>query len=453
MTTVKAGVDRSRPPRPGPLGSFEFPDFSSVRLDNGLLVLAASMPRVPLASLQILIPAGGQFDALDQPGLASLHGDLLDEGTAARSSLEIAGLVEGLGGSMSSGAGWNMAYVETGLLSRHLAAGLELLAEIVRSPDFPPDEIERLRHQRQAEILRRKDHPASLAEECFSAAVYRGTVYGRPLIGTEDSLARIDRDGLRDFCRRHVVPDGSTLIAVGDLDPDETIALVQSRLGDWPRVQPPDPPTIEPPPLAGTEVHIVDRPGSAQTQLQLGHASVPRDHPDFPQMTLLNTIFGGKFTSRINLNLREEHGFTYGAQSLFTRRKGPGPFIVRAAVATEVAGAAVEQLLIEMRRIRREPVTREELEETQDYLIGVFPYTLQTIGDLAKRLEAIAIFDLPMDYYDTFPAVLAEVSQDDVLAAARRHFDPDHLAIVAVGPAEQLEPQLAGIGPVHVHQP
>ncbi len=210
---------------------------------------------------------------------------------------------------------------------------------------------------------------------------------------------------------------------------------------------------IEPPPIERTEVHVVDRPGSAQVQLQLGHASLPRNHPYFPRMLLLNAIFGGKFTSRINLNLREKHGFTYGAHSFFARRCGPGPFAVTAAVATDVAGAAVEQLLLEMRRIREQPVERDELTETQDYLVGVFPYTLQTIGDLAKRLEAIAVFDLPLDYYDSYPAVLYDIGREDLLEAAREHLHPDRLVIVAVGPAEDLRPQLEGFGPVTVHQP
>ncbi len=450
MSAAVRGVDRSRPPAPGPRKPFAFPPFRHRRLDNGLEILAAAMPRVPLADLQVLIPAGGELQPPDLPGLASLHGGLLDEGTGRRSSLEIARLVEGLGGSLVSGAGWNMAYAEVGVLAEHFDSALELLAEIARSPEFPEAEVERLRLERAAEILRRRDQPASLADQRFAAAVYGGTVYGEPLIGTEASLERLDRETLRAFHRRHVGPGGSTVIAVGDLDPEDAIARVEEHFADWPRVPRPEPPTLEPPALERTQVHVVDRPGSSQVQLQLGHASVPRRHPDYPRIMLLNAIFGGKFTSRINLNLREEHGYTYGAQSVFVRRRGPGPFFIRAAVATEVAGDAVEQLLFEMRRIRDEPVSREELEETQDYLIGVFPYTLQTIGDLAKRLEAIAVFDLPKDYYETFPAELAGVTRDDVLDAARAHLHPDRLAIVAVGPADALTPQLERFGPVSV---
>ncbi len=460
MIAARSGFDRSKPPAAGKPEPFKLPAFQHTRLDSGLRILAARSPRVPLSSLQILIPAGGQFDTLDHPGLANLHGAMLDEGTDRRSSLEIARLVEGLGGSASSGAGWNSAWVEVAALSRHLGSSLELLAEIVRSPGFPQREIDRLRLELRAEMLRRKGDPSSLAGRFFAAAVYRGTIYGQQLIGTEDSLDRLDRECLRDFYRRLVRPDGATVIAVGDLDPEAETARIEGIFGDWrsPASRPGSPasgelPEIEPPTIARTEVHIVNRPESSQTQLQLGHASLPRYHPDFPRMLLLNAIFGGKFTSRINLNLREKHGFTYGAHSFFARRRGPGPFVVSAAVANDVAGAAVEQVLLEMRRIREQPVDRDEIRETQDYLVGVFPYTLQTIGDLARRLEAIAVFDLPLDYYDSYPAVLYDFGREDLLEVAGEHLHPDNLVIVAVGPAEELSPQLEGFGPVTVHAP
>lgn len=450
-------LDRSSPPvgdrRSGDRQRFQFPAFRRSRLANGFEILAAALPRVPLVSLEVLAPAGGQYNSLELPGLASLHGQLLDEGTDRLSTLEIAERVEALGGSLHSDAGWNMAYVETALLSRHLAPGLELLVEILRTPCFPPSEIERLRQERQAEILLRRGMPSSLAERFFAAAVYGGTVYGRPLIGTEEALERIQRSDLLEFYRRHIVPTGATLIAVGDLDPEELCARADELFGDWPQATPPTAPTIAPKALGRTEVHLVDRPGSTQTQLQIGHVGVPRRHPDFHTLMFLNAIYGGKFTSRINLNLREEHGYTYGANSFFVHRQGPGPFVIRTAVATAVAGAAVGELVAEMRRICEEPVTAEELRETRDYLVGIFPYTLQSIGDLTKRLESLVVFDLGDDYFEHYPGILTGITRDQLLAAAREHLHPDHLAIVAVGPAEELRPQLEGLGPVTVHSP
>jgi len=444
---------RTRPPAPGKLRPFSFPEFKHTQLANGLRIFAARLPRVPLVSLEMLLPAGSQCDHPDRPGLASFHSGLLEEGTVERSALEIAGLVERFGGSLASGAGWNMAYVNSGLLSKHLGFGVDLLAEITRSPAFPIAEIDRARHDRLAEILRRKKDPSALAGQFFVAALYPGTPYGKPRIGSEESLKRFDKETLEAFYRHHIGPRGSSLIAVGDIDPETFFSLVDEKFGDWAKQPPPSAPVIEAVPLAGIEVHIVDRKSAAQTQIQVGHVGVPRTHPDFQRLLLLNAIFGGKFTSRINLNLREKHGFTYGAQSHFTQRVGPGPFITRTAVATEVAGAAVEQLLFEMRRIREERVSREELEDTQNYLIGVNPYTLQTIGDLAKRLENIAIFELPLDYYESYPGCLADITREDILETARRHLDPDHSAIIAVGPAETLRPQLETFGPVQVHQP
>ncbi len=446
-------LDRSRPPAAGPPPGFPFPAFRRRSLANGLQILAARLPRVPLVSLEILSPAGGQYDDLALPGLAALHGDLLDEGTDRRSALEIAGRVEAFGGSIAAGAGWNMSYVETGLLSRHLEPGLELLAEIVRWPSFEQGEIDRLRHERQTEILRRQGQPSFLAQDAFAAAVYRGTVYGQPLIGTAESLEQVTRERLQRFYRRHIVPGGSTLIAVGDLEVEELQDLAEEYLGGWPASPTPEEPAIVPRPLPTTEIHIVDRPGSAQTQLQVGHAGVPRPHQDFPSLMLLNAVYGGKFTSRLNLTLRERHGCTYSVQSYFTRRQGPGPFVVRTAVATDFAGTAAHEIAGELARIRDQPITEEELRETQDFLVGVFPYTLQTVGDLAKRLENIAVFDLGDDHYEHYPAVLNRITREQVLEAGQEHLHPDRLAIVAVGPAAELEPQFADLGPVTVHSP
>ncbi|MCP4658741.1 MAG: insulinase family protein [bacterium] len=445
--------DRSRPPPVGEIRGVRFPPFTRAQLANGLSILTARLPNFPLINVEVLAPAGGQHTPMGHAGLASLHGGLLDEGTLRRSSPEIAMAVEQLGGMLTSGTDWDCAYVATGLLSTHGDAGLELVAEIIRSPSFPVDEIERLRGQRLAEILRRKDHPAALAERAFIRAVYGDTVYAQPLIGTEESVGALRREHLVDFYRRHVGPRGSFLIAVGDLDPDRLVTRIGEVFGDWPEQPGVARPVIEPAALPRTEVHIVDRPGSAQTELRLGHVGIFRNHPDHPKTVLLNTIFGGKFTSRINLNLREKHGYTYGAHSQFVFRQGRGPFVIRAAVATEVAGAAVRELVHELRKIREELVTPIELRETQDYVIGVFPSLLQTTGEVAKRLENLALFDLGDDYYEAYPAVLRELSREDVLEAARRYLHPDHLAIVVVGPADELRPQLESCGPVRVVTP
>jgi zinc protease len=453
----RSPVDRTAPPPPGEIRPFRFPPFLRTRLPNGLAVSAARLPDVPLVSMEIVSPGGGQFDPDGQEGIAALTAALLDEGTTRRSALEIAATAERLGGYVTTGADWDVGFLATGLLADYRADGLGLLAEILSSPTFPEAEIERLRKQRRTEILRRRQDPSALADDRFSREVYRGTVYAHPLIGEEESLERLDRDTLRAFYQRHYGLAGSCLIAVGDLDPEDLLreaeaAFVASDPAAASQAAPQQP-EIRPVPPPGLSVHLVDRPGAAQTELRVGHVGVSRTHPDYIPLIVLNTLLGGKFTSRINLNLRERHGYTYGATSRFVARMGPGPFLVNAAVATESAGASAREVLHELRAIREDLVEPEELAETQSYMRGVFPYTVQTIGDLAKRLETLTLFDFPDDYYMRYLERIATVTREEILEMARRHIDPARAVVVAVGPAEVLEPQFEGVGPVTIWSP
>lgn len=442
-------IDRSVPPAAGRARPFHFPGFLRRKLANGLEVLAARLADVPLISLELVTPAGGQQDPRGQEGLAALTAGVIDEGTRQRNSLEIAAHVERLGGYFVAGIDWDEGYLATGLLAQYLPAGLDLLAEVATEPTFPEAEIERLRKQRLTELLRRSQDPGLVAEDRLAAVIYRGTVYDHPLSGLPETLAALNRDDLVAFYRSYYTLAGSRLIAVGDLDPEAILRDAEARFAALP-AGPPEMPAVAPVPLGGIEVHIVDRPGGAQTELRIGHAGVPRTDSDYIPLIVLNTLLGGKFTSRINLNLRERHGYTYGASSRFTPRLGPGPFVVDAAVATESAGAAAGETLAELRRIREDLVEPQELEETLSYVGGVFPYTFQTASDLAKRLETLGVYGLPDDYFERYLERLPTITREELLAVAGRHIHPDRIAVVAVGPAEALLPQLDKLGPVTV---
>jgi zinc protease len=454
MTTT--AIDRSAPPPSGEVHPFRFPRFVRGRLPSGVSAYAARLPGVPLASVELLVAAGAQHDPAGREGLATLTAGLLDEGAAGRDAMEIAGGIERLGGQIATGADWDSGYAGILLLSRHLEAGLRLVSEVATAPTFPEAEVERLRRQRLTELLRRRHQPAAVADEQLAAAIYRGTVYAHSPLGTEAAISSLRRDEILDFYRRRYRLPEAILIAVSDLDPETLLAAAGAALAAPPTVSaatgagPWEPPDIRPAPLPGLRVVVIDRAGAAQTELRLGHAAVPRAHPDFTTLTFLNTLLGGKFTSRINLNLRERHGYTYGASTRFSGRLGPGPFVVSAAVATESAGAAAREVLSELRRIRDEPVTREEMEETRSYMLGVFPYTVQSMGDLARRLADLAVYGLPDDHYDRYLRAIASLSRADVQEAARRHLDPDRLAIVAVGPSDALRGQLEELGEVVV---
>jgi zinc protease len=445
-----ASLDRSAPPPAGPLRLFHFPPFLRRTLANGLEVLAARQPGVPLVSLELMVPGGGQHDPPGRAGLATLTASAIDEGTRRRNAMEIAAHLERLGGYFVTGADWDEGYLGVGLLSRHRQAGIDLLAEVLNEPTFPEEEIERLRKQRLSELLRRRQDPSTAADETLHRVVYGGTPYGNPLIGTEETIAALDREALVDFYRRCYTVRGAALIAVGDLDPEEILGAAEAAFGGASHEAPPAAPAIRAVPLDGISVHVVDRPGASQTELRLGHAGVARRDPDFIPLLVLNSILGGKFTSRINMNLRERHGYTYGATSRFTARLQAGPFTIDAAVSTESTGAAAREVLAELRRIREELVEPEEMEETRSYILGVFPYTFQTINDLAKRLENLSVHRLPDDYYTRYLERLSTMQREELLEMARRHLHPEHIAIVAVGPADQLVPQLEGLGPVTV---
>jgi len=437
---------RDRSPSPEPPRPFVFPDFEIHELACGVRLFVAPRTATPLVDLQFLFPAGGCFDPAPLPGLASFTAGLLDEGTGRHSASELAAAVEDLGGYLISGAGWNHAYASVGMLGRDLERGADVLCEVSTEPSFPEEEVERLRRRRLAELKQRSDDPASLAADHFAARLYGEGPYGYPLVGREDSVETFNAEECRGFYRTHFATAGSLGIAVGDLDPSTLGELIGHRLSQLPTPIGPTPPLLKPPPLEGIEVLVVDRPRAAQTELRIGHPGPPQPHPDRIPLKVLNSILGGKFTSRINLNLREVHGYTYGAHSQFVERLGPGPFVVSTAVGNEVVGAATAEILAELRRIRDEPVSITELDDAKNYLLGVFPYSLQTVQGLSGRLQEIAIFDLPADYFNTYPERLAAVSLEDVRQVAGRHLRTSALAVVAVGPAEQIAGQLAGLG-------
>ena len=441
-----ARLDRTQPPPAGALRPFAFPAFERYRLAGGLEVFLAPSPGSHLACLELLTDAGAEHDPVDAPGLAALTAAMLDEGSTRRSGPEIADAIEQLGGSLGTSADWNGAQASLTLLAEHLETGSNLLEEVARRPAFPAREVDRLRHQTLAELLRRRDQPASVADEVLGRVLYDGTVYQHPLIGTEQAVRRFRPEELAAFHQARSASRRTALVAVGDFTLAAGAETIERLFGSWQAANATPAPVISPPPRSAVSVHVVDRPGAAQTEIRLGHASVPRRHPDRPALAVMNSILGGKFTSRINLNLRERHGYTYGVSSRFVDRRGPGPFVIGAAVATESTAAALRETLAELGRIRDELVEPEEIADAISYLVGVFPYTLQTDQDLARRLAELAVYDLSSTYYEDHLRAIAGVDRAAIRRVAREHLRVEELAIVAVGPAAELHPQLAALG-------
>lgn len=441
MTSDSIPLDRSRPPAAAALRPFEFPRFDSHELANGLRLFLAPSRSTELFQLELLAPGGGLFAPAQQPGLASLSAALLDEGSDRHSAMELALSIERYGGTLVTGCDWERSYIAVMMLSEHLPRAIETLSQMAVSASFPPAEVERLRQERLAEVARRQRDPSSLALDCLATALYDGSAYGYPLVGTSASLAKLSRDQCYEHYRRTVFASDVLLLAAGSFSSDDLISRLEDALATLGTAAPPT--AVEIPSAAAEEVHvvIVDRPEASQTEIRLGHPGPPRNAPGRAERQVLNSILGGKFTSRINLNLRERHGFTYGANSRFVERLGPGPFVINAAVDTHVAARAVGEVIKELERIQSEVVETHELDDAKSYILGVFPYTLQTLQGICGRMEEIGTYSLPTDYHQRHAEAVGAVTREGVLEAARAHLRPRACVVVAVGPAADLESQ------------
>lgn len=435
------------------------PEFERFATSRGVPVFVAPRTGVPLVELELLLDAGGEHNPERLPGLAAMTAAMIDEGTARRSGPQLAADLERRGGTLSCAADWNAARLRLQLLAADVEYGLDLLAELLYEPAFPGHELDRLRQQTLAELRRRADQPAAVADEAFAHHLFAGTVFAHPLAGHAGALAAMSRDDLLEFHHARYRPLGGAITVAGDCDRARLAAAIEAV---FPSSAPApldsrsalpagtDSRTPDVPPADGVtdrplRVVVVDRPGAEQTELRIGHLGVPRRHPDRVGLGVLNALLGGKFTSRINLNLRERHGFTYGASSRFVDRKARGPFVVSTAVSTAATGRAAAEVLGELRRIRAEAVPAAELDETRNYLLGVFPYSLQTIEGLSARLDEIALYGLPLDTPARYLTEVAAIRPEDLSRLAQAHLRPEEALVVAVGPAAELMDQLREI--------
>ena len=442
------------PPSAGPIRPYEFPGIERRRLSNGMDVRLVSQDTFPIVTGMIVMRAGETAVPASDSGLAVLTGDALAGGTSRLSSTELARALEDIGASFGAATGWDSTTVAVSCRAEHLARALPLLAEMVRRPAFEEEEFERYRQQRLATAVQRRMNPSALAVDAHARFVFADdATYARPLGGVEASLSRLGADDARDFAACRYGPAEAAAVIVGNLDPAAAVAVAEEGLGDWRRtVEPLPQPSVRPRDRTRA-VHVVNRPGSVQSQIRIGHVGVDRAVDDYFATIVLNLILGGSFSSRLNLNLRERHGFTYGVTSAFAPRRGRGPFAVSTAVENAVTGAATAEIFREIEGIVASGADRDEVETARNYLAGVFPLRLETTGQIASRIAGMIVYDLGDDYYPRYRERVERVTRADVAAAARRHIRPAELCTVVVGDAAEVAGQLErlDIGPVHVH--
>jgi zinc protease len=445
---------RAKAPQPGPPRPYKFPDITRVTLPNGLRVLVAENHNAPLVSLRALVRSGADQDDAEFAGLASLTADVLDEGAGSRDAIALAEYIGLLGGSLGTGADWDATYISLDLLSRNAQPGIEVVSDVAYRAQLPDDGFARVKNERLTEILQQLDEPAAIAGKRFASLLYGTGVYGNSVVGTAESVARITNAQVKSFYASHYLPNNSSIVVAGDVRARDVVAFIEKAFAEWQKREEPQRPSIAPAPVDASRIYIIDRPQAVQSEIRIGHIGVPRSTEDYFALSVANSLLGGVFNSRINLNLRERHGYTYGARSTFAFRKQSGPFVVAAPVRNEVTRESVSEVLAELRRIRTGDIEDIELDDVKNYLMGVFPATVQTSSDIAGRLVDMELYGLPEDYFDRYRERIAAIGKEDIARVANKYINPDRVLIVIVGNATQIREPLGTLGfPIHELDP
>jgi len=416
-------------PRP-----YHFPAFERRTLGNGMRLVVAHVPKLPIASALLIAEAGATADPAGREGVAQLTAQLLLEGSADMDGATLVERLETLGAGASASADWDIGGVRCTALVEHLPEALALLGDVVQRPAFPEREVERLKAERISDLLQLRAEPGGLADETFLRTLYApGSRYAVAEGGSDASVRAIGRADVQAFHEARYRPAGMTLVIAGAMTADEAEAMAERVFGAWRGEAPAPAPTRDEPASRVRAVHFVAKQDAAQSEVRMGHVGVPRRHPDYFALVVMNAILGGLFSSRINLNLREVHGYTYGAHSGFDWRRQAGPFGADSAVKSEATDLAIREMLTEIVRMREEPVTPEELSLATSYLDGVFPIRYETTDAIASALANLVIYELGDDWFDRYRERVRAVTVEDVQRVAREHLRPDELQIVVVG--------------------
>ncbi|HJW15084.1 MAG TPA: pitrilysin family protein [Thermoanaerobaculia bacterium] len=443
--------DRSKPPAPGPPAPLKLPAIQKLALSNGIPVLFVELHKVPLVQVIVVVRAGAAADPQGKPGLANLTAEMLDRGAGGRSALELSDAVDHLGAEISAAAGWDETNIGLSVPSERLGEALAILADVVRRPAFPREELERVRRELLTELLQWRDEPQAIARVAFARAVYGDHPYGRVTEGSERSVRAAAREDLERFHRSFFEPANTAIVVAGDVAPAALQRLLEDAFGSWSGTgqRPPAVPAARQ--VRGRSVWLVDVPDAPQSEIRIGRVGPPRSTPDFFSLVVANTLLGGSFTSRLNQNLREQHGYTYGAGSAFDFRLSTGPFLAAAAVQTDKTAAALKEFFKELDGIQR-PVGEEELSRARNYLALRYPAGFETTGQLAGKLEQKVVYDLPDDYFASYMERIAKVTAADVARVTAQYMDPRSAAVVVVGDRKKIQAGIEALrlGPLRV---
>jgi len=452
VATAQGTVDRSKPPELGPPPRVSLPPILTRQLANGLKLMIVEQHELPLADFVLLVGSGGTADPLGKTGVANLTAAMLREGTTTRKSLDIADQTSFLGISLFPQASWESSTLSLHTPTAQIDSALALFADVALHPSFPVNEFERLKKNRLTELLQLRDQGPAIANLAFPAILYGNAhPYGAPLIGTEVSVTGLTTADLQSYYQTNFKPNNSTLIIVGDVNPTQIEQKINALFGGWQRGDVPQLTYSEPPKSSATTIYLIDKPGAAQSSFRIGAVGVPRSTKDYFALTVMNTILGGSFTSRLNQNLREARGYTYGAGSRFDMRRAAGPFTASAEIVSAKSDSALLEFVKELNGIRQS-APADELSRAKRFLQLQLPGNFETTQQIAAALVPVALYGLPLDYYNNYVQSVEAVTQADVARVAQQYINPGSLAIVIVGDRKSIEQALkaTNVGPISI---
>jgi zinc protease len=451
VVAAQQAPDRSHPPQPGPPATLRLPSIQKQKLSNGLAAWIVEDHKVPVAQVNLVALSGTANDPPGKYGVASFVAAMLEEGAGSRSALEIADAVDFLGADLGATTTSDVSAVRLHVPVARLADALPIMGDVALRPTFPRDELDRQRQQRLTSLLQGRDDPATIAAVAFSRVLYgKGHRYGTAQMGTAETIKTFTGDDLRAFYASAFRPDNATILAVGDFNAATLVPLLEKTFGSWKpagAAAPEKLPAVEPP--ARRQIYLIDKPGAPQSQIRIGSIGVPRSTPDYFPITVMNTILGGSFTSRLNNNLREVHGYAYGAGSGFDMRLGAGPFFASAGVQTDKTAEALTEFFNELNGILK-PVPAEELARAKNYVSLRYPSGFEATGDISRRLEDALVYHLPDDYFAKYVQNIQAVTAADVQRVAQKYVQPERAAVVVVGDLKTIEPRIRALnlGPI-----
>ena len=430
-----------KPPEAGPLRPYVFPAVNQFQLDNGLKVIVVEKHNLPIIEGRLILDAGAMREPAAKNGLASLTGRLLSEGTTDMTGAEIARQMENLGASFSTGGGFSTSFADVVALKNVFPQAMQIAAKTVTAPSFPATEFIRVKNQALAAYQQSHARAAGLAADAFVRAAFDTTApFSRPPNGTPATIGGLTRDDVVNWHRAMFSPAASTLLLVGDITTAEARSVAQQAFGSWNTTRAAMPAVTNPiRRSSGTRLILVDRPGSVQSSIVIGQPGFQATDPDYIPMLALNQVLGGAVSSRLNTNLREKHGYTYGIFSFLDLRPGAGTFQMQSEVRTNATDSALVEAINEYRRVVTEPVPGPELQGLVNNLVSGFPNAVQSVQGLSGRLQGLIIWGLPMDFYTTYRERLAAVTPEDVRRVATSKLTPDNLVVVVAGDLSKIE--------------